>query len=498
MNRAYVCIDLKSFYASVECVERNLDPLNTNLVVADNTRTDKTVCLAITPPLKSYGLSGRARLYEVKQKVKEVNKTRRSRIKKNFVKKSFIDSELQENLDLELDFIIATPRMRLYMEYSAKIYQIYLKYVSSEDIYPYSIDEIFADITEYLDYYKLSKEELVMKMIEDVYKTTGVTATAGIGTNMYLAKIAMDIKAKKMRPNEFGVRLAFLDEYLYRKELWNHLPLTDFWRIGGGTAKRLIANNINTVGDIARVSIENEDLLYKLFGINAELLIDHAWGYEPCALKDVKNYRPETNSMSRGQVLHTPYKFEDALLIVREMVDNLVLDIIKNNLVTSQFLLIIDYDVSNLTDGKIYNYYYGEIEYDRYGRKVPKSARGTVNLGQKTNSLKLISDKVSEVYEKVVNPILLIRKINLSACNLTPKKEERRIEVKQLDIFSNVEEIKEKEISKRIEEERESKIQEAIISIKGKFGSNSILKGSNLEEKSTARERAREVGGHRG
>lgn len=487
MSKIYICIDLKSFYASVECVERNLDPLNTNLVVADSSRTDKTVCLAVTPTLKSYGVSGRARLFEVKQRIKEVNKERA--LKKKLTKKSYIDSELKENPNYEVDFLIATPRMKLYMDYSAKIYQIYLKYVSCEDIYSYSVDEIFADISEYLSYYNLTCEELTMKMIEDVYKTTGVTATAGIGTNMYLAKIAMDVKAKKMEPNEFGVRIAYLDEESYKHEMWDHTPLTDFWRIGPGISKRLIENNMNTLGDIARVSINNEDLLYKLFGVNAELLIDHVWGYEPCTLKEVKAYKPQTNNMSRGQVLHRPYEFLEAKLILREMVDNLVLDIIKKDLVTSQFIVIIGFDIDNLKIGRIANHYYGDFEYDRYGRKVPKHARITANFVKKTNSLKIITDKIINEYEKIVDPLLLIRRITVNACDLSIKKE-KEVVIKQIDLFApNIEVVEDKD---------ELKIQEAIINIKSKFGSNSILKGSNLEKHSTAIERGRDVGGHKG
>lgn len=497
MNKIYFCIDLKSFYASVECVERGLDPLNTNLVVADSSRTEKTVCLAVTPSLKSYKISGRARLYEVISKVKEINLERRKKVKR-FIGKSYIDSDLKSNNNLELDFIIATPRMRYYMDYSTRIYNIYLKYVSFEDIYSYSIDEVFIDITEYLDYYKTSYEKLVMRMIEDVYKETGITATAGIGTNMYLAKIAMDIKAKKMSPNSFGVRMAYLDEELYKKEMWNHLPLTDFWRIGLGISKRLIDNNINTMGELARLSLVDEDKLYKLFGVNAELLIDHAWGVEPCTMKDVKNYRPNTNSMSRGQVLHTPYKFDDARLILEEMIDSLTIDIIKKELTTSQIVININYDVSNLKIGRIVNHYYGEFEYDRYGRKVPKKTRLTVNFYKSTNSLKVILDKVLSKYDSDVNPLLLIRKIEVNANNLIKKKERKVILTEQLDIFSDIDQKIEKEKNIKKNEEQEEKIQEAIIKIKEKFGSESILKGCNIEEKSTARERFRDVGGHRG
>ena len=362
MSKVYMCIDLKSFYASVECIERNLDPLDTNLLVADESRTDKTICLAVSPSLKSYGLGGRCRLFEAKQKVKEVNYQRRKNNNyKNFTGKSFIASELNNNKSLELDFIAAVPRMNLYMKYSTKIYNIYLKYIAPEDILVYSIDEVFCDITNYLSFYKLSAEGLVMKIIEDVYKTTGITATAGIGTNMYLAKVAMDITAKRMKPNKFGVRIAYLDEMKYKKELWNHKPLTDFWRVGKGYTKKLEEHGMYTMGDIARMSINNEDFLFKLFGVNAEFLIDHAWGYEPCTIKDAKNYKPLNSSISQGQVLHCPYNFEKAKLIVKEMVDNLVLELVDKHLKTDQIVLTIGYDIENLTNPSIERRYKGEI-----------------------------------------------------------------------------------------------------------------------------------------
>ena len=385
MDRIYMCIDLKSFYASVECRERGLDPMTTNLVVADPNRTEKTICLAVSPSLKQYGIPGRARLFEVIQKVKEMNyKRRKENNVYKFIGKSYNDIELKSNKKLEIDYIIAEPRMSYYMNYSTKIYNIYLKYLSSDDIYVYSIDEVFCDITDYLTYYKMTARELVTKIIEDVYDNTGITATAGIGTNMYLAKVAMDIVAKKMKPNSKGVRIAGLDEKTYRKLLWKHKPLTDFWRVGKGYSKKLNDNNIYTMGDVARCSIENEELLYKLFGVNAELLIDHAWGWEPCTMQQVKSYKPERNSISSGQVLHLPYSYEKAKLIVREMVDLLVLDLVAKHLVTNQLVLTVGYDILNLTNKGID--YKGEITTDHYGRKIPKHAHGTANIDHKTSS----------------------------------------------------------------------------------------------------------------
>ena len=500
MSKVYMCIDLKSFYASVECIERNLDPLDTNLLVADESRTDKTICLAVSPSLKSYGLGGRCRLFEAKQKVKEVNYQRRKNNNyKNFTGKSFIASELNNNKSLELDFIAAVPRMNLYMKYSTKIYNIYLKYIAPEDILVYSIDEVFCDITNYLSFYKLSAEGLVMKIIEDVYKTTGITATAGIGTNMYLAKVAMDITAKRMKPNKFGVRIAYLDEMKYKKELWNHKPLTDFWRVGKGYTKKLEEHGMYTMGDIARMSINNEDFLFKLFGVNAEFLIDHAWGYEPCTIKDAKNYKPLNSSISQGQVLHSPYNFEKAKLIVKEMVDNLVLELVDKHLKTDQIVLTIGYDIECLTNPSIERRYKGEITIDAYGRKVPKHSHGTANIDHKTSSTKTITNEVMKLYDKIVNPILLVRRLNVTACNIV---NEEYIEstpiIEQIDLFTNYEEIskqKEKSLKDEIEEK---KIQKALLNIKKKYGKNSILKAMNYEEGATAKNRNLEVGGHKG
>ncbi|MBR4830141.1 MAG: DNA methylase [Bacilli bacterium] len=491
MDRIYMCIDLKSFFASVECVERKLNPLDTNLVVADISRTEKTVCLAITPSLKQYGLGGRARLYEVVSKVKEVNKERKKNNNyKSFKDKSYIDSDLKKDKSLELDYIVAPPRLKTYMKYSTDIYNIYQKYISKEDILVYSIDEVFCDITTYLKLYKLTPEQLVTKMIMDVYNTTGITATAGIGTNMYLAKIAMDISAKHMEANEYGVRIAYLDEQKYKETLWDHLPLTDFWSFGRGTVKKLNDNGMYTMGDLARMSLENENKLFKLFGVGAEFLIDHAWGYEPCTIKDAKSYRPKSSSLSNGQVLHVPYNAKDAKLITKEMMDNLVLEMVKKRLLTSQLSLTINYDIKNLED----DFYKGEVTIDHYGRKVPKYAHGTINLDHYTSSTKIITDKISKLYDDIVNKDLLIRKITIGVNDLIYDDEINKSHIiKQLDLFTG----EEKEIINEKEEKKEKKVQDAIIKIQSKYGKNAILKGMNLEEKSTAIRRNSEVGGHK-
>ena len=500
MDRVYICIDLKSFYASVECVERGLDPLDTNLVVADEARTAKTICLAVSPSLKSYGLSGRCRLFEAIQKVREVNYQRRKNNKyRPFTKKSYLDSEIKKNNSLELDFIKATPRMRLYMKYSTAIYNIYLKYIAEEDILVYSIDEVFCDITNYLKFYKMTASELVVKIISEVYKTTGITATAGIGTNMYLAKVAMDIMAKKMKPNEYGVRMAYLNEELYKKELWSHRPLTDFWRVGRGYAKKLEDNRIYTMGDIARTSLVNEDLLFKLFGVNAEPLIDHAWGYEPCTISDAKNYKPLRNSISSGQVLHCAYDYNKAKLVVREMVDSLTLDLVDKHLISNQFVLTIGYDVENLLNPQIASLYHGEIITDNYGRSIPKHAHGTANIDHRTSSTSIITNEVMKLYDKIVNRHLLIKRINLTACDVVNENcQDNVVITKQLDLFSNTSAInkeKEQELHNEVEER---KVQRTLLDIKNKYGKNAILKGMNLEEGSTQKDRNEQVGGHRG
>lgn len=499
MKKIYMCIDLKSFYASVECIERGLDPLNTNLVVADESRTEKTVCLAITPSLKQYGLGGRARLFEVMQKVKNINYERRKKNNyKKFNSKSYLDSELKKDKTLELDFIIAPPQMKKYMKYSTNIYSIYLKYLAPEDIFVYSIDEVFCDITNYLNMYQMTPKELVSKIIKDVYETTGITATAGIGTNMYLAKVSMDIVAKHTEPNEIGVRIAEIDEMSYRKLLWNHKPLTSFWRVGKGIANKLEKNGLYTMGDIARCSLNNENLLYKLFGVNAELLIDHAWGWEPTTIEDVKAYKPERNSISSGQVLHSPYKYEKAKLIVREMIDLLSLDLTDKHLVTKQLVLDIGYDIENLINPTIRRLYDGEITIDSYGREVPKHSHGTINLDYNTSSTKVLSKKCIELFDRIVNKNLLIRKINITACNVkNENKAKNEVVFEQLNLFCSTND-SEQNIEEKKKQEEENKLQHTLINIKNKYGKNSILKGMNLEEGATTIDRNNQVGGHKG
>lgn len=504
-DKIYIAIDLKSFYASVECKERNRDPLTTNLVVADQSRTQKTICLAVSPALKKYGIPGRPRLFEVIQKVKEANSDRKWKAPNHtFTGASDDSEELCENPALEIDYIVASPRMALYMEYSTKIYNIYLKYIAPEDIHIYSIDEVFMDVTNYLAAYNLTPEELAIKMIRDVLQTTGITATAGIGTNLYLSKIAMDIVAKHIEPNKDGVRIARLDEMSYRKLLWNHRPLTDFWRVGGGYAKKLAENGLYTMGDIARCSIGktnefySEELLYKLFGINAELLIDHAWGHEPCTMQDIKAYKPETNSVSSGQVLHCTYEFDKAKLVVKEMVDLMVLDLVEKGLVTDQIVLTIGYDIENLTDADRRRQYYGEITVDRYGRKVPKHAHGTANLKRQMSSTHLITDAVMQLYDKIVHPKLLIKRITVTANHLVEEsRAEQTPKYEQLDLFTDYSVQQEQQAAENADLEREKRMQKAMIDIKKKFGKNAILKGMNLEEGATAKDRNEQIGGHK-
>ena len=504
-QKTYIAIDLKSFYASVECKERNRDPLTTNLVVADKSRTEKTICLAVSPSLKNYGIPGRPRLFEVVQKVKEANNNRRWKApNRTFTGSSDDSTELNANPDLEIDYIVAPPRMAYYLEYSTKIYSVYLKYIAPEDIFPYSIDEVFIDATNYLNTYQMTARELAMTMIQDVLKTTGITATAGIGTNMYLCKIAMDIVAKHIEPDKDGVRIAELDEMSYRRQLWNHRPLTDFWRVGKGYAKKLEEHGLFTMGDIARCSIGksnelyNEELLYKLFGINAELLIDHAWGYEPCTMEQVKAYKPETNSVCSGQVLHCPYDFDKAKLVVKEMTDLMVLDLVDKGLVTDQIVLTIGYDIENLTDLDRSRKYKGDVTIDRYGRRVPKYAHGTTNLERQTSSTILITDAVMELYDRIVDKNLLIRRINITANRLvdenSAKKEEK---YEQLDLFTDYKAKEQEQVKEEAALEREKRMQQTILTIKKKFGKNAILKGMNLQEGATAKDRNEQIGGHK-
>ena len=499
-QRTYIAIDLKSFYASVECRERGLDPLDTNLVVADESRTDKTICLAVTPSLKSYGISGRGRLFEVKQRVKEANAGRQHDAPgRKLEGSSYLFSELQENASLAIDFIIAPPRMAYYMEYSTRIYQVYMKYVAPEDIIVYSIDEVFMDVTDYLATYKLSPHDLAMKIILDVLSTTGITATAGIGSNLYLCKVAMDIVAKHIPADKNGVRIAELDEMSYRKTLWSHQPLTDFWRVGKGYAKKLEENGMFTMGDVARCSITDEDLLYKLFGKNAELLIDHAWGWEPCTVEAVKAYRPSTNSLGSGQVLHCPYEAEKAKLVLREMADLLVLDLVDKGLVTDQLVITVGYDIENLTDPERRKKYHGDIVKDHYGRQIPKHAHGTINLGGHTSSTKKIMDATAELYDRIVDKSLLIRRLNIVANHVIDEASapKRGGDFEQLDLFTDYAAVEAKREKENAELEREKRMQKAMLSIKKKFGKNAILKGMNLEEGATAKDRNEQIGGHK-
>ena len=493
-ERTYFAIDLKSFYASVECRERGLDPMNTNLVVADESRTDKTICLAVTPTLKSHGISGRGRLFEVKQRVRDVNAARqRNAPARKLTGSSHFHSELQKDQTLAVDFLIAPPRMALYMEYSTRIYQVYMKYVSPEDIIVYSIDEVFMDVTNYLRIHGLSPRELAMKIILDVLDMTGITATAGIGTNLYLAKVAMDIVAKHAKANKYGVRIACLDEDMYKKQLWNHKPLTDFWRVGKGISKKLEQNGMHTMGDVARCSINNEDRLFKLFGINAELLIDHAWGIEPCTMESIKSYVPTTNSLSSGQVLHCPYDYEKTKLIIKEMTELLVLDLVDKHVVTNQIVLDVGYDIDNLTNRNID--YKGEVTIDRYGRSVPKHAHGTINLDHKTSSNKIIGEAVMKLYDRIIDKRLLTRRINVTANNIISEEQaEKDNSFEQIDLFTDYSEVK----KKNEKEKKERNLQRSILDIKKKFGKNAILKGMNFEEGATTIERNEQVGGHKG
>jgi len=503
--KTYIAIDLKSFYASVECRERSRDPLTTNLVVADPSRTEKTICLAVSPSLKKYGLSGRARLFEVIQKVNAANNIRKLKAPNHVFSGSSDDStELQKNPSLKIDYIIAPPRMARYMEYSTKIYNIYLKYIAPEDIHIYSIDEVFIDVTHYLSTYNMTARTLAMTMIQDILDTTGITATAGIGTNMYLCKIAMDIVAKHIEPDKNSVRIAELDEMSYRRLLWNHKPLTDFWRVGRGYSKKLEKIGLYTMGDIARCSIGkstdyyNEELLYKLFGINAELLIDHAWGYEPCTMEDVKAYKPETNSISSGQVLHCPYEFDKARLVVKEMIDLMALDLVDKGLVTSQIVLTIGYDIENITDKNRSQSYKGTVTTNYYGKKVPKPAHGTTNLPKRTSSTTLITNAVMELYDKIVNKKLLIRRINIVANKLVDEHSVKNVnKYEQLDLFTDYEDLKKQREKENAESEREKRMQNTILDIKKKFGKNAILKGMNLQEGATAKDRNNQIGGHK-
>ena len=495
-NKAYIAIDLKSFYASVECVDRGLDPLDANLVVADPTRTEKTICLAVSPSLKSYGIPGRARLFEAIQKVREVNAQRKYKAPgHSFSHESYFHSELIKDPSAELTFITAPPRMAHYMEVSTRIYNVYLKYIAPEDIHVYSLDEVFIDATDYLKTYGLTPRELAMKMVLDVLETTGITATAGIGTNLYLCKIAMDIYAKHCEPDKNGVRIAELDEMSYRRILWDHRPLTDFWRVGRGISKKLEEHGMYTMGDVARCSVGresdyyNEDLLYKLFGVNAELLIDHAWGWEPTEISDIKSYRPESSSLSSGQVLQEPYEFSKAKLVLKEMADLLSLELVSKRIVTDQIVLTVGYDIESLKKS-----YSGAVETDRYGRKIPKTAHSSENIGRYTSSTKLICETAMKLFDRIVDKELLVRRMYIVANHIiTENDAEKEREYIQLNLFSDTgkQEAEENELKK------EKDMQKAILKIKSKYGKNSIIKGMNLKEGATALERNRQIGGHK-
>ena len=498
-ERIYIAFDLKSFYASVECRERGLDPMDTNLVVADESRTDKTICLAVTPPLKSCGISGRGRLFEVKQRVIEVNSERRYRAPQHKLSgSSYLFSELQANPSLAIDFIIAPPRMACYMEYSTRIYTIYMKYAAPEDIVVYSIDEVFIDVTDYLDAFQLSPHMLAMKIIQDILSETGITATAGIGTNLFLCKVAMDIVAKHIPPDKNGVRIAELNEMSYRQMLWSHQPLTDFWRVGHGYARKLKEHGMFTMGDVALCSVAHEELLYMLFGKNAELLIDHAWGWEPCTIKDIKAYRPTSQSLGSSQVLPCPYSAEKARLVLREMADQLVLDLADKKLVTDQLVLTVGYDIENLAVPQRCSNYQGPVVLDSYGRQIPRHAHGTASLSCHTASSKELIRAASDLFDRIVNPILLIRRLSITANHTVPERSvSTPILYEQINLFTDYAALEKRRKKKQAELERDKKLQQAILTIKKKYGRNAILRGMSLEDGATARERNKQIGGHK-
>ena len=493
-ERTYIAIDLKSFFASVECVERGLDPLTTNLVVADASRTQKTICLAVSPSLKQYGIGGRARLFEVVQRLRQVNGKRRAALpSRRFAGQSISDTELKAHPDWEVYYIAAMPRMAYYIKYSTRIYEIYLKYIAPEDIHVYSIDEVFIDATEYLTLYNVTAHQLAMTMIRDVLRQTGITATAGIGTNLYLCKIAMDIVAKRMPPDEHGARVAELDEQRYRELLWDHRPITDFWRIGGGYSRTLARYGMFTMGDVARMSLINEALLYRLFGVNAELLIDHAWGWEPCTLRDIKAYRPRVKSLSSGQVLSEPYDFGKARLILQEMADSLTLDLVRKGLLTDQVVLTVCYDIENLSDPARRERYRGEIKTDGYGRQVPKRAHGSENLGCFCSSTRKITEAALRLFDRIADPELLVRRLYIVANHTVSERSldpSQRSE--QLSLFDALEPPRESDAARR-----ERDIQKTILKLRARYGKNVVLRGMNFKEGATAVERNRQIGGHR-
>lgn len=499
-EKTYIAIDLKSFYASVECIERGLDPMDTNLVVADESRTEKTICLAVTPSLKSFGVSGRARLFEALQKVREVNALRlRKAPGRKFEGKSCSLSELKKNPALEIDFLIAPPRMAHYIEYSTEIYKVYMKYVAPEDMLVYSIDEVFMDVSKYIGPLKLSPKDFAMKIIMDVLETTGITATAGIGPNLFLCKVAMDIVAKRMPSDKNGVRIAQLSEMSFRKKLWAHEPLTDFWQVGPGISKKLIKNGMFTMGDVARQSVKNEDLLYKLFGKNAELLIDHAWGWEPATIASIKAYKPKSRSLGSGQVLHVPYEAEKARLVLKEMTEALSLELVSKELLTNQLVLTVGYDIENLKDPERRANFKGEITKDAYGRELPKHSHGSENLKDYSSSTRELRAAACSLFDRITDKNLLIRRLNISATHIIPEAEKasRERPFEQLNLFSDYTTGDAEKEKHDAELKRERRMQDAIIKIKDKFGKNAILKGMNFEDGATAKDRNAQIGGHK-
>ena len=504
-ERVYIAIDLKSFYASVECVERGLDPLRTNLVVADLSRTEKTICLAVSPSLKAYGIPGRARLFEVVQKVREVNSRRKSMAPgRTFTGQSWDDDALKADPSLALSYVTAPPRMAEYMKWSTRIYNIYLKYIAPEDIHVYSIDEVFMDVTQYLEIYKVAPSQLAGRIIRDVLSQTGITAAAGIAPNLYLCKVALDIVAKHVPADQDGVRIAWLDEMSYRRLLWDHTPITDFWRVGKGYARRLEEYGLFTMGDVARCSVGksgeyySEELLYRLFGINAQLLIDHAWGWEPCTIEEIKAYKPRTNSLWSGQVLRCPSSWDQARLAVKEMADQLALDLVEKGMVTDQLVITVGYDRENLTDPARSRAYCGEVAADRYGRKIPKNGHGTWNLGQPTSSASKLREAAVTLFDRITDPKLLVRRLYVTAGRAVAEGQKRKEEVyEQLDLFTDYAALEEERKKEQETLARERKMQQAMLDIRKKFGKNAILKGMNLEEGATARERNGQIGGHK-
>lgn len=494
-KKVYAAIDLKSYYSSVECVARGLDPLTTNLLVADVSKTEKTICLAVSPSLKAHGIAGRARLFEAVQQVKIANAKRKAMLHgKDFTGSSYDDNELKKHPYLAIDYIAAPPRMALYRECSAKIVATYLKYVSMDDIYPYSIDEVFIDITHYLDTYKMNAHDFVTMLIRDVLNTYGVTATAGIAENMYLCKVALDITAKHIPPDKDGVRIAQLDMMTYRRTLWTHRDLTDFWMVGSATAKRLNKLGLYTMGDVARCSLIDEERLYREFGKNAVYLIDQAWGREPVDIPSIKAYKPESTSTSSGQVLTRPYTFDETRIIVMEMVDKLVLELVEKGLTTDQIVIMVGYDIENLTDPKRRAAYTGEVTTDHYGRQVPKHARGTANMGKHTSSTKLITEKTLELFERIVNKKLLTRRLTITANHLLTEEEAKaNAGAEQLTLFDMAEDIEKKDA----DEEKEKRMQKAILDIKNRFGPNAVMKGTSYQDAATGLERNESIGGHK-